>query len=96
MGDRIVVNFAALSQAAQDINSALTTMRGQLEEADQTAKPLVASWEGGAREAYEVRQAKWTQAANDIATMLGEIQKAVVDSTDEFQTTENRNTQLFQ
>lgn len=96
MGDRIVVNFAALNQAASDINSALTTMRGQLEEADQTAKPLVQSWDGAAREAYEVRQTKWTQAANDIATMLGEIQKAVVDSADEFQNTENRNTQLFQ
>ena len=79
-GDRIVVDFAALNQASTDISNALTTMRGQLEEADTTAKPLVASWEGGAREAYEVRQAKWTSAANEIATMLGEIQKAVIDS----------------
>lgn len=95
MGDRIVVNFAALNQAAADINNALTTMRGQLEEADQTAKPLVASWEGEAREAYQVRQQKWTSAANDIATMLSEIQRAVVDSAEEFQDTERRNTGLF-
>ncbi|WP_246002180.1 WXG100 family type VII secretion target [Allorhizocola rhizosphaerae] len=96
MNDRIVVNFAALSTAAGDIGNALSTMRSQLDEAEQTAKPLVDSWDGPAREAYQLRQQKWTQAANDIATMLGEIQKAVIDSADEFQTTEQRNTNLFQ
>jgi WXG100 family type VII secretion target len=95
MTDKLVVNFAALHTAAGDIQSAINSMDSQLHEAESTAAPLVSTWDGAAKEAYQQRQQKWTQAANDLKTMLGEIKKAVEESAAHFQDTEHRNTNLF-
>jgi WXG100 family type VII secretion target len=91
----LVVNFIALQTAAGDIQSAIASMNNQLADAEQTAAPLVSTWEGSAREAYQARQATWTKAANDLATMLGDIKRAVEQSADQYQATETRNTNLF-
>jgi ESAT-6 family protein len=95
MSDKLVVNFAALHTAAGDIQNAINSMRSQLDEAENTAKPLVSTWDGDARHAYEQRHQKWTQAANDLATMLSDIKKAVEESAAHFQDTEHRNTNMF-
>jgi early secretory antigenic target protein ESAT-6 len=95
MTDKLVVNFAALHQAAGDIQNAISSMESQLHEAESTAQPLVASWDGDAKEAYQQRQQKWTQAANDLGTMLRDIKKAVEESASHYQDTEHRNTNLF-
>ncbi|GIH11443.1 ESAT-6-like protein [Rhizocola hellebori] len=92
---QLVVNFTALATAAGDINNAINTMSSQLDEAAQTAAPLVASWDGAARDAYQARQATWTKAANDLATMLRDIKRAVEQSAEQYQATEQRNTNLF-
>jgi len=67
--DKLVVNFAALHQAAGDIQNAINSMESQLHEADSTAAPLVSTWDGEAKAAYQQRQQKWTQAANDLTTL---------------------------
>lgn len=94
-GDRLVVNFTALQTAAGDIQNAINAMESQLGEAEQTAQPLVSTWDGSAREAYQQRQQKWTQAANDLSTMLRDIKKAVEESASQYQQTENKNAALF-
>ncbi|HCT80330.1 MAG TPA: WXG100 family type VII secretion target, partial [Micromonosporaceae bacterium] len=58
-------------------------------------QPLVSTWDGSAREAYQQRQQKWTQAANDLSTMLRDIKKAVEESASQYQQTENKNAALF-
>lgn len=92
---RLVVNFPALQQAAADIGGALNKMNQSLGDCQSAAAPLVQDWEGAAREAYEVRQQRWTSAANEIATMLNEIKRAVEESAEEYQQTEQRNTNMF-
>ena len=92
---QLVVNFAALHVAAGDIQNAISSMENQLAEAEQTAAPLVASWNGAARDAYQARQAVWTKAANDLSTMLRDIKRAVEQSAEQYQATEQRNTNLF-
>jgi early secretory antigenic target protein ESAT-6 len=94
-GGQLVVNFTALQTAAGDINNAITTMESQLAEAEQTAAPLVASWDGAARDAYQARQATWTKAANDLSTMMRDIKRAVEQSAEQYQATEQKNTNLF-
>lgn len=96
MSERLVVNFAALQQASLDINNAINSMRTQLDDANDSAKPLVSTWDGGARDAYQQRQDAWTRAANDLTAMLTEIKKAVDESASQYQQTEDRNTRLFQ
>jgi WXG100 family type VII secretion target len=96
MSDTLVVNFAALSQASLDIQNALDALASQLTELERDAAPLVATWEGSAREAYDVRQAQWRSAAEDLSRMLRNIKVAVDDSAADYLHTERRNVGLFQ
>ncbi|KAB1914730.1 WXG100 family type VII secretion target [Micromonospora sp. AMSO31t] len=92
----LVVNFAALQQAGADIQRALTTLESQLGQLERDAAPLVGSWSGEAREAYEQRQARWRAASQDLQTMLRDIKLAVEDSAADYLDTEKRNVNLFQ
>jgi early secretory antigenic target protein ESAT-6 len=95
MTDQLTVDFGAMHQAAEDINSAISNMRSQLDELDTAAKPLVTTWSGEAQTAYQQRHQTWTNAANDLEQILRQIQKAMVDSTDDYQQTETSNVTLF-
>ncbi|AXO32738.1 WXG100 family type VII secretion target [Micromonospora chalcea] len=92
----LVVNFAALQQAGADIQRALSTLESQLGQLERDAAPLVASWNGSAREAYEVRQSRWRAASQDLQAMLRDIKLAVEDSAADYLDTEKRNANLFQ
>ncbi|WP_405092076.1 WXG100 family type VII secretion target [Micromonospora sp. NBC_01392] len=91
----LVVNFAALQQAGADIQRALTTLESQLGQLERDAAPLVASWNGEAREAYEQRQSRWRAASQDMQVMLRDIKLAVEDSAADYLDTEKRNANLF-
>jgi WXG100 family type VII secretion target len=95
-GDVLVVNFAALQKASADIQTALNTLHSQLAQLERDAAPLVAGWDGEARQAYDVRQTRWQEAATDLATILRDIKRALDDSAADYQHTERRNTGLFQ
>ncbi|MFG1954199.1 WXG100 family type VII secretion target [Micromonospora sp. NPDC048830] len=92
----LVVNFAALQQASADIQRALNTLDTQLGQLERDAAPLVTSWDGEARQAYEQRQARWRSASQDLQTMLRDIKVAVDDSASDYLDTEKRNVNLFQ
>jgi early secretory antigenic target protein ESAT-6 len=94
--DKLVVNFGNLAQAAQDINTAINTMESQLSDCEQSAQPLISTWQGQAQEAYGIRQAKWRQAAGDLTQMMRDIQAAVQDSAANFEQAESRNKALFE
>jgi early secretory antigenic target protein ESAT-6 len=94
--DVLVVNFAALQKASADIQNALNTLDSQLAQLERDAAPLVAGWDGEARQAYDARQARWQQAASDLAAILRDIKRALDDSALDYQQTERRNTGLFQ
>jgi len=94
--DLLVVNVAALQKASADIQAALNTIHNQLAQLERDAAPLVAGWSGEAREAYDVRQAKWQQAAGDLSAILRDIKQAIDESAADYQRTEHRNTGLFQ
>lgn len=96
MSDVMVVNFAALQQAGVDIQSALNALTSQLAELERDAAPLVATWDGAAREAYDVRQARWRGAADDLSRILRDIKVALDESANDYLHTEQRNTGMFQ
>jgi 6 kDa early secretory antigenic target len=93
--DQLVVDFAAMNQAASDIQAGINKLSSDLDQLNTDAAPLVQTWSGSAQEAYHQRQQTWTTAANDLAQMLRDIQKALVESTQDFNSTENRNRDLF-
>ncbi|WP_329106533.1 WXG100 family type VII secretion target [Micromonospora sp. NBC_01699] len=92
----LVVSFTALQQASADIQRALNTLDSQLGQLERDAAPLVATWSGEAKEAYEQRQAAWRSASQDLKAMLRDIKIAVDDSAADYQSTEKKNTGLFQ
>lgn len=92
----LVVSFPAMQQASADIQKALNTLDSQLDQLERDAAPLVATWDGEAKQAYEVRQAKWRQASQDLQNMLRDIKVALDESAADYLATEKKNTGLFQ
>lgn len=93
--DALVVNFAALQAASGHIQQAISTIDTQLAQLEADATPLVQSWTGEAREAYQSRQIAWRQASTELSTMLYEIKRALDDSAADYADTERRNANLF-
>jgi early secretory antigenic target protein ESAT-6 len=91
----LVVQFGRLMAASSSIQVALNTLESQLAQLEGDAAGLVASWDGTARAAYDERQTRWRQAADDMKVMLAEIKRAVDDSVADYQHTEKRATNLF-
>lgn len=94
-GDEIVVEFAALNQAAADISSALSSMQSELDGVNSTVEPMVASWQSEAQEAFLQRKAEWTSAATDLHTLLNGIKGAVLKSAEIMQAREKANVAKF-
>jgi ESAT-6 family protein len=92
----LLVNFGALHQASGDIQKALNELHSQLGQLDRDAQPLVATWSGPAQAAYAARQRKWQTAADDLATILRNIQMAVDESAADYQRTENQAQRRFE
>ncbi|HTF09624.1 MAG TPA: WXG100 family type VII secretion target [Asanoa sp.] len=93
--DILVVNFPALQQASADIQKALNTLDTQLAQLERDAAPLIATWDGDARQAYDQRQSRWRAASADLQAMLRDIKLALDDSAADYLSTEKRNVNLF-
>jgi len=92
----LVVSFPALQQASADIQKAFNTLDTQLSQLERDAAPLVATWTGEAKQAYEQRQARWRTASADLQAMLRDIKHALDASAADYLNTEMRNVKLFQ
>ncbi|MFF5080692.1 WXG100 family type VII secretion target [Actinoplanes sp. NPDC000266] len=92
----LLVNFGALQNASADIQKAISTLQSRLDQLESDAAPLVASWEGEAKEAYAQRQATWRAASADLQNILQNIKVAVDQSVDDYIHTEKTATQRFQ
>jgi WXG100 family type VII secretion target len=55
----------------------------------------VATWQGDAQQAYQVRQTRWREAAENLSVMLRDIKRALDESAADYLNTENRNKALF-
>jgi len=91
----LLVNFAALEEAGQQIQNAVNKLDQELGDLDSAASPLVATWSGEAKEAYYRRQKTWTDSANDLKTILQSIRHAVDEAKGHYHDTEKRATNRF-
>lgn len=71
----ITVDYAAMEDAAQVIQTASRTIEDKLSELESQLKKV--QWEGGDREAYLAHKAKWNQAVADMNQILLQISGAV-------------------
>jgi WXG100 family type VII secretion target len=91
----LVVDFAALAQASTDIQQALIVLQRELAQLEQDAGPLVNTWDGAARAAYDAHQASWRSAAANLTQMLAGIQRAIDESAADYLATERQNVRMF-
>jgi 6 kDa early secretory antigenic target len=87
--------FGAMQTASDQINSAISTMNNELSELEARIRPMVATWEGTAQQAYYSRQTEWNQASKELEQALNQIKAAVIQSTTDMQGREQTNTGLF-
>ncbi len=95
-GNEIVVEFAALQQASDDISRALSSMQSELDNINSQVQPLVHTWQSDAQQAFVQRKNEWTSAANDLHTLLTGIKTAVLRSAEIMQAREKANVAKFQ
>jgi early secretory antigenic target protein ESAT-6 len=95
-GSEIVVQFAALQQAADDINSALSSMQSELDNINSQVQPLVHTWQSEAQHAFVQRKTEWQNAANDIHQLLTGVKGAVLKAAEIMQAREKANVAKFQ
>ncbi len=95
-GNEIVVEFAALQQASDDISRALSSMQSELDNINSQVQPLVHTWQSDAQQAFVQRKNEWTNAANDLHTLLTGIKTAVLRSAEIMQAREKANVAKFQ
>ncbi|WP_341718048.1 WXG100 family type VII secretion target [Micromonospora sp. FIMYZ51] len=88
-------NFAALNAAADNCGGAVRNMTSELEGLKSGIAPMLATWDGDAREAYFRRQTEWESAANDLRDLLGRIERALRESAATMQAREAANRAKF-
>ena len=92
---QLSVDFTRLLETSGHIQTGIVTLQSRLDELEQAAAPLVQTWSGEARQAYQDRQTTWRQASADLARMLQAIKRGLDDSIADYQGTEKYNVGLF-
>jgi 6 kDa early secretory antigenic target len=83
------VNFGAMAAGIGDLEKAIGELDAKLADLDRQARPLVATWDGAAQQAYVTRQLAWTKSATELKGVLGQIKNAMSTSLANYQATEN-------
>jgi WXG100 family type VII secretion target len=92
---QLSVNFTRLLETSSHIQKAIASVNSHLDQLEQAAAPLVQTWSGDAKAAYQERQATWRQASEDLARMLQGIRRGLDESIADYQGTEKFNVGLF-
>ena len=91
----LVVNFGRLQETSGHLQAMVGTLESELAQLESDAAPLVSTWSGDARDAYQQRQQSWRRAAVDLVDVLSRIRRAVDESIADYVATEQRNVGLF-
>lgn len=88
----ILVTFAALEDATQDLNQTRAALDQRLDELKSFLAQLNVTWVGGAHEAYTGYQAMWDQSYLNLNEILGRIGVLLAQKNAEYMSTEQANT----
>jgi len=73
----IKVNFGALEAGQAGIAKTHGELVATLDELEANLQPMLATWDGDAREAYYQCKKEWDSAAEQMNTTLGQIGQLV-------------------
>jgi|SRR5882757_606345 len=96
MGDaNIKVSFGSLEALAGDIGRRVGNIEGHIESLRGQIQNLESLWEGGASAGFQTTKTTWNASADHLKQVLAKIQTAVIQSTDGYRDTEDRNTRRW-
>jgi WXG100 family type VII secretion target len=87
----IKVTFGSLEQLAGDIHGQVAAIEGNLNDLQSQISNLEQIWEGGASAGFQQTKQQWFTSADHLRQVLAKIETAVVQSTQGYRETENRN-----
>jgi early secretory antigenic target protein ESAT-6 len=92
---RILVNFATISDAGDQVRAAADRIQAHLDELRAGVTQIAESWTGAARDGYRARQKIWDDKAAELHTTLRAIAGALDHAHEGYTTTEKANTDLW-
>ncbi|SDP12093.1 Proteins of 100 residues with WXG [Actinopolyspora xinjiangensis] len=91
----IRVSFEQLSAAAESLSQTATKIQAELDELENTIKPLVETWDGAAQEQYFQAQTAWDKAAQNMQEITAKMGMAVNAANESYQAGERANAAKF-
>lgn len=93
---QIKVTFGAMEALAGDIGRQVGNIEGYLSDLNSKIKTLEDMWIGASSEGFQQTKNSWNQSADHLRQVLAKIQTAVQQSTEGYQSAEQRNTARWQ
>lgn len=95
MSGNILVNFATIQNASQEVRQTASRIQQQLDDLKAGVTRIASSWEGSAQQGYQARQREWDQRAADLQQVLGQISQALENAAQSYQDTESKNASIW-
>ncbi len=93
--DGLVVNHAALDQAAQDLSNAVRGIDARMNQLEGELAPLQSEWTGQAKEQYAISKQRWNTAIHEMLQLLGQTSSSVAQSNAEYIASDQRGANSF-
>lgn len=90
-----VWNFAGIEGGAGEINGAVSTTQGLLDEGQASLGALAAVWGGSGSEAYQAVQARWDNTSAELNTALQNLAQTISEAGSTMAQTEAGVTGMF-
>jgi len=88
-------NFGGIEGGASDIQGAVSTTHGLLDEGKGSLAKLAAVWGGGGSEAYQAVQQRWDNTSNELNSALQNLAHAISEAGQNMSQTEQGVTGMF-
>lgn len=88
-------NFGGIEGGAADIQGAVGTTHGLLDEGKGSLAKLAAIWGGGGSEAYQAVQQRWDNTSNELNQSLQSLSHAISEAGQNMAQTESGVTGMF-
>ena len=92
----ILVQFAAIAEASQNVNRTYNNLDQKLNDLRQMLGPITSEWTGQASENYQEKQRAWDQAQQDLGMVLSQIAKVLEAAHESYTSTEQANASSWQ
>ena len=93
--DGLLVDHAALDQAAQDLSNAVRDIDVRMNQLEDELRPLQSDWTGRAKDQYAISKQRWNTAIYEMLTVLGQTSTSVIQSNADYTSADQRCAQSF-